>query len=186
MCNHASVVNPQHSGRFSTADGHFIAFGGTEEKAYFDSLGLAARDGDHDFNRLDGTGRIDAHDGDYADALSKSSCVGLYVAEPSGAISAPFDKLLRHHGRLSREPGVTPARIARCVASAPLDAASAAAVRRASASGRAEQRILSDANDFFIAAVLDARGLARHFARVATNPSRVERTDGGECVPSRS
>ena len=93
-----------------------------------------------------------------------------------GRWTALMDHVL---GRLARERGVTPAAIAACVAAAPLDAATAAAVRRAGASGRAEQRILSDANDFFIAAVLDARALRAHFSRVVTNPSRLERRDAG-------
>ena len=101
------LVEPQHSGRFSTADGWFLAFGGTAEKAVYDTLGVAERGAPGTtYDRHTGEGHVKAHDGDYADALSKGYGVTLVCAEPSGAITAAFDALLRRYGRLSVAPGV--------------------------------------------------------------------------------
>ena len=59
----------------STSDGHTFAFGNTLEKLRRDVLGLAARGepGDRPLDRHTGLGRVDARDGDYADAQSKGS-----------------------------------------------------------------------------------------------------------------
>ena len=102
----AVLVNPQRSGRFSTADGWFVAFGGTEEKARFDTLGVGERAGDRAFDRLTGVGRVEPADGDYSDALSKGYGVTLCHAETNGAVAPAFDALLRRLARLAREPGV--------------------------------------------------------------------------------
>lgn len=51
----AFVRDPQRSGHYSSADGWFVALGGTEERARYGSLGLRERPGDAPFDRLTGT-----------------------------------------------------------------------------------------------------------------------------------
>jgi hypothetical protein len=100
--------SPRCGGAPSTADGWFIAFGNTEEQARARVLGLAAR-GDPDGPALDrrtGAGRVDARDGDYADALRKGSRVALLVCEPSGAASPAIVRLLYGLAASTTLPGV--------------------------------------------------------------------------------
>ena len=100
-------------GRASTADGYFIAFGGTEEALNRTVGGVKGKGVPADYlsdgsQRLDGRGGyVMAHDGDYADALNKGYGLTILVAESTGAISATFAALLRRYARLASEPGVT-------------------------------------------------------------------------------
>lgn len=71
-------------------------------------------------------------------------------------------------GVLHAEHGCTPAKLDAALASLPMLDGALQAVAAARAAG-AEQRILSDANDVFIGAVLRARGLAEAFGAVETN-----------------
>ena len=50
---------------------------------------------------------IKAHDGHYADALSKGYGLTILVAETTGAITPSFAALLRRYARLASEPGVS-------------------------------------------------------------------------------
>ena len=60
-----------------------------------------------------------------------------------------------------------------CLRAAPLSPHAAAAIRAAHARG-CELRVLSDANAFFIDAVLAHHGLAGYFSGTDTNPASVE------------
>ena len=61
---------------------------------------------DGPLNRLTGQGWVgESTDHDYAHALSLGTPVTLLVAETTGAVSAAFDTLLRHLGRLARSKG---------------------------------------------------------------------------------
>ena len=84
----------------STADGHFIAFGCTEEDLRKRVLGLAQIGSPSTapgsaFDRTTGTGYVAACDGDYADAIAKNHKTHLLVVETTGAHSAPLMALLR-------------------------------------------------------------------------------------------
>ena len=76
-------------GAASTADGHDFAFGNTLEALAARVLGLQARGapGERALDRRTGEGRVDARDGDYADALAKGSHVHLLATESTGALS---------------------------------------------------------------------------------------------------
>ena len=79
-------------GAASRADGHSFAFGNTEEHLRAVTLGHPAR-GEASAAALDrrtGLGRVDAKDGDYADAIRKGRKVVLLVTETSGALAPPF------------------------------------------------------------------------------------------------
>ena len=91
-----------------TADGWWVALGGTEEHLVRSTLGLRERGtpGAHlASRRFDGVGWVRAHAGDYADGLSKGYGLTLCVAETSGAVSTTVDRLYRALDRVSREPG---------------------------------------------------------------------------------
>ena len=72
----------------STADGHFVAFGGTEEDLVKTVLGLQQRGlpTEPALDRATGVGYVAPHKGDYADALSKRFTVVLFNMETSGAV----------------------------------------------------------------------------------------------------
>ena len=92
----------------STAEGWTHALGGTEEALARTTLGLRERGSPEAYSttrRLDGVGWVKAHDGDYADALSKGYGVTLCATETSGAVSATLDALYRALDRCSRERG---------------------------------------------------------------------------------
>uniref|UniRef100_A0A0D9VDY4 Uncharacterized protein n=1 Tax=Leersia perrieri TaxID=77586 RepID=A0A0D9VDY4_9ORYZ len=101
-----------------------------------------------------------------------------WVVDSLGA-TRRFDELLRHlpwnsaidamMGELHEE-GRTTEEVAASVRSAPLSPRVAAAVVAAHALG-CDLRVLSDANSFFISAVLDHHGLAGYFSAVHTNPA---------------
>ena len=91
----------------STADGHFIAFGNTEEHLRKMTLGLAQR-GTPDqppFSRVTGTGYVAAVDGHYADALRKHRNVILFVTETLGGISARGIQFLHYLSQLAATEG---------------------------------------------------------------------------------
>ena len=85
----------------ATCEGHFVAFGCTEESYARLVLGHAAR-GELDADgaparawcRLDGSGGLPAHDGDYADALSKRRTVHHLHMETTGAMNRTLTRLL--------------------------------------------------------------------------------------------
>ena len=93
----------------STADGHFIAFGNTEEALVKRVLGLRQRGeaGQRPYDRTAGVGYVAAHRGDYADALSKRKTVVLFVVETSGAVCTRGVRLLGHLARQVRRKGAT-------------------------------------------------------------------------------
>ena len=82
----------------STADGHFVAFGGTEEALVKQVLGLKQRGlpTDEPLVRTSGHGYVAPHAGDYADALSKRYTVALINVESTGAVGWRGVRLLRH------------------------------------------------------------------------------------------
>ena len=63
----------------STAEGHLVAFGGTEERLRHENL-VTAQIGDAQgprFDRDTGVGYVAAHSGDYRDAIGKGYSVNL-------------------------------------------------------------------------------------------------------------
>uniref|UniRef100_A0A0D9YPJ3 Phosphatase n=1 Tax=Oryza glumipatula TaxID=40148 RepID=A0A0D9YPJ3_9ORYZ len=104
-----------------------------------------------------------------------------WVVDALGA-TARFDDLLRRlpwnsaidamMGELHAE-GRTVEEVAASLRAAPLSPRVAAAVETARALG-CELRVLSDANAFFVGAVLDHHGLAGCFSAVDTNPAAVD------------
>ena len=91
-------------GAASKADGCAFAFGNTEEDAIATVFGLKAMGdpADPPLDRRTGLGRVDAVDGDYADALRKGNHVRLLLSETSGAISRGLDKYLKSLAKLSK------------------------------------------------------------------------------------
>ena len=91
----------------STADGHFIAMGNTEEDTIKKVLGLQAigAPGEHAFDRMTGLGRVHAHEGDYADARRKRLFVFLVLVESTGAVCSRGVSLLRHLSKQVRRAG---------------------------------------------------------------------------------
>ncbi|PAN04804.1 hypothetical protein PAHAL_1G093000 [Panicum hallii] len=104
-----------------------------------------------------------------------------WVVDALGATDR-FDELLRHlpwnhaidamMGELHAE-GRMAEDVRACLRAAPLSPHVAAAIRSAHARG-CELRVLSDANAFFIDAVLAHHGLAGYFAGTDTNPAHVD------------
>ncbi|XP_040377165.1 inorganic pyrophosphatase 2-like [Oryza brachyantha] len=104
-----------------------------------------------------------------------------WVVDALGA-TGRFDELLRRlpwnsaidamMGELHAE-GRTVEEVAACLRAAPLSPRVAAAVETAHALG-CELRVLSDANAFFVGAVLEHHGLAGYFSAVDTNPAFVD------------
>ena len=95
-----------HGGAASASDGHFIAFGNTEEHLITTVLGHAARGDGRALDRTTGVGRVDAKDGHYADALAKGHGVYLLVFESTGAMSAGVIRLLRSLAAAAKRPEV--------------------------------------------------------------------------------
>ena len=62
---------------------------------------------DAPYDRVTGAGFVAAHNGQYADALSKGVGVSLLVAETTGALAASFMTILRLLARQTRLPGAT-------------------------------------------------------------------------------
>mmetsp|Transcript_30806 Transcript_30806/g.98551 ORF Transcript_30806/g.98551 Transcript_30806/m.98551 type:complete len:272 (-) Transcript_30806:171-986(-) len=91
----------------SEVDGHFIAFGNTEEALRDLVLGRPARGdpADGPLDRTTGTGWVRAVDGQYADAIAKGHAVTLLGMESTGALYHVFSLHLRLLGRLSTAPG---------------------------------------------------------------------------------
>ena len=91
---HGSVTG---GGAASAADGHFIAFGNTLERARTLVLGTAARGSpsDRPLDRTTGLGRVAATDGQYADAIRRGLYVLLLLIESTGAFSPDLTRLLR-------------------------------------------------------------------------------------------
>ncbi|KAG2657176.1 thiamine phosphate phosphatase-like protein [Panicum virgatum] len=104
-----------------------------------------------------------------------------WVVDALGATER-FDELLRHlpwnhaidamMGEL-HAAGRTAEDVRACLRAAPLSPHAAAAIRAAHARG-CELRVLSDANAFFIDAVLAHHGLAGYFSGTDTNPASVD------------
>ena len=96
------------TGNPSRAEGHLVAFGGTEEYLRWANAGVKARDSGGlvlAYDRATGKGRVKAHDGDYADAQSKGFGFTLLVSESSGAVNGALDATLRRNAKLARAPG---------------------------------------------------------------------------------
>ena len=97
-----------HGGSASTAEGHYIAFGNTEESMRVRVLGVTERGSAgaaaplnrHD--RTTGLGYVGARAGDYSDALEKGHRVHLLAAESTGAIGRSFATLLHHLAKLAK------------------------------------------------------------------------------------
>ena len=92
----------------STTDGHFIALGNTEELLREITLGVPARgDGDErPLDRATGEGRVEARDGDYADALTKGTEVHFLITETTGAFSRSLEKALCALATVAKLPEV--------------------------------------------------------------------------------
>ena len=93
-------------GAASTTDGHFIAFGNTEEALRAVVLGQTAHGAESEgpFDRRTGRGWVRAEDGQYADALAKGHPVVLLGMETSGAFFSGLTLLLLLLGRQSTAP----------------------------------------------------------------------------------
>ena len=94
-------------GSVSTADGHRVAFGGTEERQRVNNLGLHERGKQDDgpWRRSGdgaGTGWVQARDGVYADSLRKHIRLVLLVCESTGAVNRAGVTLLRSLERATR------------------------------------------------------------------------------------
>ena len=91
----------------STAEGHIVAFGGTEEDLIAKNLGLEqlGTRGEPARDRSTGSGFVAKRDGAYADALTKGSDVHLCVTENSGAINGVLSSILRGLSAAARVPG---------------------------------------------------------------------------------
>lgn len=99
-----------------------------------------------------------------------------------GRWTALMDHLLT---RLGRDHGVSRDRLGACLDGIPIFPENETAVREAGAAG-AEQRVLSDANEFYVERVLGARGLTAHFSAVTTNAGAFESDgEGGEVLRVR-
>ena len=96
-----------NGGAPSTADGWFIAFGGTLEDITRETRGLLqiGKEGDDAFDRTTGEGYVAPVDGDYADAIRKKIPMILFTCETSGAISPEGHAALGHLARQVRRPG---------------------------------------------------------------------------------
>ena len=90
----------------ATNQGHLISFGNTEERLKHSVLGSRRRGtrSDGKYNHRNGTGHVPAHDGDYADAMSKVHGVLLLMTESTGALAKPVVMLLRALARLATLP----------------------------------------------------------------------------------
>ena len=97
----------QHGGAPSTADGHFIAFGNTEEDLIRKNYGLKqiGTPEQPPYDRTTGEGYVAAANGDYTDALRNGREVILVISEPLGALCSRGVRLLKHLGRLAKRPG---------------------------------------------------------------------------------
>ena len=94
-------------GPASTTDGHFIAFGNTEEALRAVVFGQTEH-GDASegpFNRVIGTGWVRQEPGQYTDAISKGHPIVLLGMESTGAMFHPLALLLKLLGRQSTAPG---------------------------------------------------------------------------------
>ena len=83
-------------GKPSTHEGHWLAFGCTREDIRRTAIGCAARGapGEPPLNHSTGTGRVEAHAGQYADALDRGKEVWVLTAEVTGALDESFDRLM--------------------------------------------------------------------------------------------
>ena len=70
-------------------NGHYFAFGNTEDRMLVVALGKKGRGRREDgaFNPLTGRGFIKEQHGDYADALKKGNCVWVLIVESMGGIA---------------------------------------------------------------------------------------------------
>ena len=94
-------------GAASATDGHFIAFGNTEEALRAVVFGQTEH-GDASegpFNRVTGTGWVRQEPGQYTDAISKGHPIVLLGMESTGAMFHPLALLLKLLGRQSTAPG---------------------------------------------------------------------------------
>ena len=94
-------------GAASTTDGHFIAFGNTEEALRAVVLGQTEHGtkAEGPFDRTTGKGWVREERGQYADALSKGHPTVLLGMESTGALFTTFALFLQMLGRQSRAPG---------------------------------------------------------------------------------
>ena len=105
----------RRGGAPSTADGHFIALGSTEENLRKITVGLA-QIGTPDqppFDRTTGTGFVAAHDGHYSDALTRKPPhpTHLLVTECTGALSPSLILLLHILARTATAKGAQDATV---------------------------------------------------------------------------
>ena len=94
-------------GAASTDEGHHIAFGCTAERLRWENLGCKQRGhaAQRPLEHTTGEGFVAAHDGLYADALSKGHIVVLLITETLGGAHSGVVRLFRQlHRRVSR-PG---------------------------------------------------------------------------------
>ena len=92
---------PSGGAKPSTADGHLVAFGGTEELLRYRNLVPApvGRPDGPPFDRHTGNGYVAAHPGAYGDAIGRGSTVHLCIVETSGAVNATTERLVRLLGK---------------------------------------------------------------------------------------
>ena len=86
----------------STAAGHLVAFGCTEERLLVDNFGCKARGAPTDgaFNHDVGEGWVQAREGCYHDALTvKKNTLKLLIGDPHGGVTSPTFKWLTGLGK---------------------------------------------------------------------------------------
>ena len=112
MATYAQSYTPR-IGRYCTAsEGHFIAFGNTEEDLRAMVFGVTEGLGPSGTrDRTTGAGRVNGRRGHYADAISKGHGVALLHTETTGAVAMPFVLLLRILASIVRRPGASDATV---------------------------------------------------------------------------
>ena len=96
----------QCGGAASTAEGHHLAFGNTEEDLLVKILGCkqVGLPDDPPFRHQTGEGYVAARDGCYADALSKGNTVVPLICETLGGVNRDaYHTLYRLHGLATTE-----------------------------------------------------------------------------------
>jgi hypothetical protein len=94
---HGSSAN---GGAPSCNEGHYLGFGCIAELLHWQVYGCPSRGADGPLVHATGVGRVDAHEGYYADARAKGHAVELLITEVLGGVHGSAVKMLR---RLERE-----------------------------------------------------------------------------------
>ena len=101
------VKVPSSLTKTAMSNGHFFAFGNTEDRMLAVALGTKGRGRRDDgaFNPLTGRGYVKEQRGHYADALRKGNCVWVLIVESMGGIAPGAMSLLHRLERDTKVPG---------------------------------------------------------------------------------